>query len=347
MGRLSALGRHGVPKRYKSALPPSHSMSNDPVRPARRTLLAARLLWGVALGASLACLLGLLGDRHWLLDLFAHWRVQYAVALVVSAIGLLALRRWFGAALALLAAVPISATVIDRTGGQLATAHAAAPAFRFVTFNQFAGNRNAPALGQWLEHSQADVVAIQELSSPQAVQALAAVLPSYPHVHAQFGRWADVTLFSRWPILAAQSVELVPGGAQAAKLRIAWRGRPVSVVGVHLHWPIGAANVRFRNAELLALAELARVIHEPLLIGGDFNITQWSPVFDAAFAASPLQDCSRGQGLVNSWPSFFPPAAIRIDHCLASRDWRVLKLWAGPSLGSDHLPMVNELTLVR
>jgi endonuclease/exonuclease/phosphatase (EEP) superfamily protein YafD len=238
-------------------------------------------------------------------------------------------------------------TVVGHTGWPASNATAATTSLRFVTFNQHAGNDAAQAIGDWLERSGADVVAMQELASPQRQQALAAALPSFAHVHAQFGRWADVVVFSRWPILQAQTVALGPGGAQAAVVRIDWRGEPVTLVGVHLHWPIGADNVRLRNAELQALADLARDTPGPLLIGGDFNITQWSPVFDAAFAAAPLQDCARGQGLVTSWPSFFPPAAIRIDHCLASLHWRVLQVRAGPSLGSDHRPMLNDLALKR
>jgi endonuclease/exonuclease/phosphatase (EEP) superfamily protein YafD len=148
-------------------------------------------------------------------------------------------------------------------------------------------------------------------------------------------------------VLEVQSAELVPGGAQALQLRVDWQGQPVTVVAVHLHWPIGAHNVRQRNAELQALADLARRTPGPLLIGGDFNITRWSPVFDAAFAKAPLVDCGRGLGLVSSWPSYFPPAAIRIDHCLASPHWRGVQAVAGPTLGSDHRPVLNELALQR
>lgn len=322
-------------------------MYTDPVRPGRHAALTARLLLGVSLGTALAFVLGLIGDRHWLLDLLAHWRVQYAAVLAACTIGLLVLRRPRSAALAMLGAGLLALSVLRYGGAPLPPAQAAGPSLRFVSFNHPGGQRHAPAIGEWLERSGADVVALQELDSPQAVQALAAALPSLPHVHAHFGRWADVTIFSRWPILQAQTVELVPGGAQAAKVRVDWQGQAVTVVGVHLHWPIGADNVRLRNAELQALAALARDTPGPLLIGGDFNITQWSPVFDAAFATAPLLDCARGQGLVNSWPSFFPPAAIRIDHCLASPHWQMLQVRAGPALGSDHRPMLNELVLKR
>jgi endonuclease/exonuclease/phosphatase (EEP) superfamily protein YafD len=321
-------------------------MKTHPGHRARRPKLQAWLLARAA-ATLLALLLGMLGQRHWLLDLLAHWRVQYGVVLAACGLGLLWLRQWRSAGLALLAALGVGATVVHGTGWPFAPAQAATAALRFVTFNQHARNANAPAIGDWLERSRADIVALQELSSPHAVQALAAALPSYPYRQSQHGRWADITVFSRWPVLDAQQVELVPGGARALQLRIDWQGRPVTVVAVHLHWPVGANNVRLRNAELQALAELARRTPGPLLIGGDFNITRWSPVFEAALAAAPLAECARGQGLVSSWPSFFPPAAIRIDHCLASPHWRVLHAESGPALGSDHRPVLSDLALQR
>lgn len=307
--------------------------------------LCARLLPWLALAVSAAFVLGLFGARHWLLDLLAHWRVQYAVLLAGCALGLWLLRRRRRALLALLAALAVTATLLPHAGGPLPAAQATAPVFRFATFNVRIGNPQAQAIGDWLERSAADVVALQEVESPQALQPLAAALPSYPHGRAQYGRWSDVAIFSRWPILRADTIELSPGGARALQLTLDWKGRPVTVVGVHLHWPMGARNSAQRNAALRALAELAQATPGPLLIGGDFNITPWSPVFDAALRASTLADCARGQGLLTSWPTFFPPAAIRIDHCLASAHWRVLRVTSGPALGSDHRPMLNDLEL--
>jgi endonuclease/exonuclease/phosphatase (EEP) superfamily protein YafD len=321
-------------------------MNTEPGRRARRPKLQA-WLQGLAAATLLALLLGMMGQRHWMLDLLAHWRVQYGVVLAACGMGLLWLRQWRGAFLTLLAALGVGATVVHDTGWPLAQAQAATPALRFVTFNQHARNDNARAIGDWLERSGTDIVALQELRSLRAVQSLAAALPSYPYRQSQHGRWADVTVFSRWPVLDAQSIELAPGGAPALQLLVDWQGQPVTVVAVHLHWPIGANNVRLRNAELQALAERARRTQGPLLIGGDFNITRWSPVFEAAFAEAPLAECARGQGLVSSWPSFFAPAAIRIDHCLASPHWRVLHAESGPALGSDHRPVLSDLALLR
>ncbi len=298
-------------------------------------------------GVLSAFVLGLFGRQFWVLDLFAHFRIQYAAVLTACGLALLLQRRLRSAAAVLVLAAAMAVSVVGYTGWPSQQAQAATGGFRFVTFNRYFHNNNFVAIGEWLEGSGADVIALQEVDSLWAVRQLAAVLPQYPHVYAEPDAEVDVAIFSRWPIRSGEMVELTPRGEQVAKTVIDWKGQPITLIGVHLHWPMGAENSRLRDAELRELAALAREIPGPLLIGGDFNITPWSPVFREVLADSGLADCARGQGLVASWPSWLPPARIRIDHCLASDHWRVTKLTAGASLGSDHLAMVNDLELKR
>lgn len=319
--------------------------------------LAGKVAVFTVIGAWLALLVGYAGRWAWPLDLFSHFRVQYAVVLALACMTLMLLRRPRIAAVALAGFVFAMAPVITYTGWHSQLAQAAPGKFpgelpgefRFVTFNVFYRNQNLAGIASYLQRVDADVVALQELGPAQASQ-LAALLPSYPHVLTQTqnspaqDRYGAV-IFSRWPITAGETIELVPHGARVAKAVIDWRGRPLTLIGVHLHWPMGSGNVRLRNGELQKLAQLARSIHGPLLIGGDFNITPWSPNFRNAVTESGLQDCAQGQGLIATWPTFFAPASIRIDHCLASEDWRVVGVRTGPSLGSDHYPTVNDFEL--
>jgi endonuclease/exonuclease/phosphatase (EEP) superfamily protein YafD len=308
---------------------------------------ATQLLVLVVAGVLIAFGLGLLGRYFWVLDLFAHFRIQYTILLAVCGLALLMLRSLRSAAVVLTIAAAMAASVFGYTGWPSQEAQAATGGFRFITFNRYFGNDDFAAAGQWLQDARADVIAFQEVDSTQTVQQLAAVLPQYPHVYADLNAESDVAIFSRWPIRSSERIELVPQGAQVAKTVIDWNGRPITLIGAHLHWPMGARNTRLRNAELRELAAVARATQGPLLIGGDFNITPWSTVFRETIADSGLTDCSRGHGFATSWPSWFAPAGIRIDHCLASDDWRVLDLTTGPSLGSDHLAMINDLELKR
>lgn len=304
-----------------------------------------RLLALVVASVLIAFVLGLFGRHFWMLDLFAHFRVQYMAVLAACGLGLFMLRRLRSAVCVLAAAGAMALNIFGYTGWPSQEAQAATGGFRFVTFNRYFNNADFAKAGEWLQETRADVIAFQEVDSPQALQQLAAVLPQYPHAYADLNAESDVAIFSRWPIRSRERIELVPQGAQVAKTVIDWNGQPITLIGAHLHWPMGARNTRLRNAELRELVTLARTIQGPLLIGGDFNITPWSPVFRDALIGSGLADCARGHGFVTSWPSWFAPVGIRIDHCLASDHWRVLDLSAGPSLGSDHLAMINDLEL--
>jgi endonuclease/exonuclease/phosphatase (EEP) superfamily protein YafD len=93
------------------------------------------------------------------------------------------------------------------------------------------------------------------------------------------------------------------------------------------------------------IAERVRKETGNVLVAGDFNLTPWSPHFTRFIEQTGLSDCALGHGLLATWPSQVLPVRIRIDHCFASRQWRVRNVDVGPKLGSDHLPMTVDLAL--
>lgn len=296
----------------------------------------------------LALLAGLFSRTVWLFDLFAHFRVQYAVLFVVLTVLLLVLRRWMFALVALaglgVSAVPMIAylpTVSDGT----AAAATGGPTFRLLSFNVWFRNPDMATTAAYIEHSQADAVVLLELTPPQAEQ-LRPLLPSYPHFHIEPSRMG-AAVFTKWPVLAAESMPLANDGAIAARVQIDWRGTSVTVLGVHLNWPLGPRNFKFRNEELAGVVAFSKAQREPLIVAGDFNLTPWSEYFSDALDESGLHDSARGFGLNRSWPAQFTPVGMRIDHCLLSREWQSLRVDIGPSLGSDHLPLLADLSLRR
>ena len=288
-------------------------------------------------------LAGFAGRWAWPLDLFAHFPVQYVAVLACCAAWLFVMRRRWLAAFALAGAVLGSVGIIAYAGWPTRASYAAVGnSFRLVTFNRFKHNGSLQDIAAYFETSGADVIAVEELEGP-AVARLASRLPSFPYVFTPAAKPCDVVIFSRWPILSSDGIRLAPGGVSVASVRVDWKGHAVNVVGAHLHWPLGAENSRLRNAELQGLARLARATQGPLAIGGDLNVTPWSRHFRTLLQDGGLEDCARGRGLVATWPSWFVPVRIRIDHCLTNAQLGAVSVQTGPSLGSDHLVAINDL----
>jgi endonuclease/exonuclease/phosphatase (EEP) superfamily protein YafD len=309
-----------------------------------------RRTWKLALigtiGLWLALLGGLLGRLAWPLDLLAHFRVQYAALFVLLALVLLAFRRYAIAAAALLgcaiSAVPLFPYIMSEPV-PAAMANSRDETFRLVAFNVWFRNPDMARTAEYIEKSQADAVVLLELT-PQQAEMLVPLLPSYPHFHIDPSRMG-AAVFTKWPVLSAESVPLSQGGAIAARLTIDWRGTPVNVLGVHLNWPLGPRNSEFRNQELDSVVRFSKAQQGPLLVAGDFNLTPWSEYFSDALEQSGLHDAARGFGLARTWPTQFAPAGIRIDHCLLSPQWRSVSTRVGPFLGSDHFPLEADLVL--
>lgn len=314
------------------------------MRPSSRLIIWAERS-GIAIAATAGtCLIaGACGRWVWELDLFANFRVQYALALITAAL-LLCLARRFAWSLAVLAAAVFAAAPIVPYLALPGQRAAPPDRFRFVTFNVYYGNSQTRQIAEYLQTLRADAIVVLELEPGQA-QALFAALPEYAYIYTDGVIPYHSVVLSRWPMQSVTGVDLGSGDAMATQAIIDWQGQKIALLGVHLHWPIGAANARLRGEELATLASLARNQKLPLVVGGDFNTTVWSSVFDGTLRDSGLQDCAKGKGLVTSWPSFLPLLGIRIDHCLHSREWTSLAVTAGPALGSDHYPMINDLRL--
>ena len=306
----------------------------------RRRLAVASLiaLWCALLAA-------VLGRYAWPLDLFTHFRVQYTLLFLIVAIVLFALRAPILGVVAIAGAVVGAIPIVSYMGVPTARAEAGSAKFRVVTYNTWFRNHDYAAIGRFLAQTQADVIVIEERDRDDGVQRIADFLQSHPHSF-NAGLRHGAIVFSRWPIVSAESLPLAESpGVRAARVTVDWQGTPVTVLGVHLHWPLGPRASRLRNTELASVASFAAAHDGLLIVAGDFNATPWSQHFRESLQRSKLSDCAAGHGLAPSWPSQFPPLGIRIDHCWMSRHWRSVDVRLGPSHGSDHLPLIADLTL--
>jgi endonuclease/exonuclease/phosphatase (EEP) superfamily protein YafD len=302
----------------------------------RATALATFATW-------VALIAGMLGQYGWLLDLLAHFRVHYVAAFAALACAAL-LQRTKIVALAAAAGLVVAGAPLAAYVMPIAESTAAHPAsLRLVSLNIRYRTSDLEYIASYLEDAKADVLVLQEVTRSQAQQ-LDQMLASYPHRMVD-PDWRGAAVYSRWPLTTAEWTPLAPLASRGAYVELDWGGERIALLGVHLHWPLSPREARIRDRQLEQLAAFAAAATLPLIVAGDFNLTPWSPHFRRTLATSGLRDCALGQGLAPSWPSQATWIGIRIDHCLASREWRPLDARVGPHVGSDHRPVVLELAL--
>jgi len=311
-------------------------------RNAGRRLL--RLYMAVATLACLATVCGFFARGWWVLELCCHFRVQYAVVLVLATALAAACKRYKSAALlALFTAVnvlPIVPLYFGRT-----TATDVGPSLRAVLLNVHTANHDSAAVLDFLQTAEAKLVVLLEVNDRwrRELQALEA---DYPHSRMMprednFG----IALLSRVPWHDCRIVHLGDAGVPSIIAHMRIEDAPLTVIATHPLPPVNAEYVADRNRQLVAVAELAAEQDNAVLVLGDLNTTSFSPHFGDLLERSKLQDSRTGFGLQPTWPAQSPVTWISLDHCLVSPSMTVGNRRVGPFVGSDHYPVVVDLAL--
>jgi len=297
-----------------------------------------------------ATLVGYFGRAWWMLELFSHFRPQYYVGLTILALISLMRRRLYAAAIltAFLLANAISLAphvfpqAVTEAAGDTQT-----PLLRVSTVNLSARNRQHDSILQFIDHTDADLIIVQELT-PEWMQYLRAAGRKYAYSillprEDNFG----LALYSRLPIVRSQTVTLGEFDNPAIIATIKWADTEFTIIGLHLYPPVSAELAAMRNTQLARLTEIARALGSPLIIAGDFNSTPWSPHFRTFLQRAALIPTSAVAGIAGTWPAWFAMLSIPIDHCLTSDHFDVVRQYVGPDVGSDHYPIVVDLRYPR
>jgi endonuclease/exonuclease/phosphatase (EEP) superfamily protein YafD len=290
--------------------------------------------------AAVASTFGSLGYLAWWLELFSHFRPQYALILLLAGLGLLALRQTAVGLAALLLAAGNAVPLLHYYPGAQAHGAADGPVIKALLANVYFGNGEHDGLLDYVRGAHPDVAVFLEVT-PEWSEALRQLQPELPY-QAQAG---EIFVASRRPLLGLRALPLAPVGSMAVSFFFDTTAGPIEVIGAHTNWPLGAAIAASRNRELAMLAEIARENPGPVVLLGDLNTTTFSPVFSVLLARTGLSDCAAGRGYHPTWPTWFPPLFMQIDHCLAGRGLTVADFATGPYFGSDHYPVEVSLQL--
>ena len=316
--------------------------------------LCRHLMNLVKVGVRLAAVASLLafGARwHWLLDILANFRVQYAMYLIVATAVLLLCRNFRWAGISLIAVVlnlgvvlpyfiPLPNSASDTKEQRVS--------FRLATFNVLSSNRCCDEVVDYLRELDADFVFVLETSADWEL-AIKSLRDLYPHQknEIQSGNFG-IALLSKNPFSEIKISEYTPSIASIDAL-VMLGGNRVRLIGTHPYPPINGKVSRLRNSHMQKLAEsiATEASDAKTIVAGDFNMTPWSPHFRDFLEVSGLEDSAKGKGVQPTWyalPSFC--FGIPIDHVCFDKSFRVDARLVGPELGSDHRPVWVDFSIV-
>ena len=227
------------------------------------------------------------------------------------------------------------------------------PLLRLLTCNVQYSDLQVNAFATLISETQPDLVLLQEcaLNNPLTV-----LRSKGWHVR----REGELLLASRFPIVDFLILRS-PQNAQrviAIRAEIHWSGQTIPIFNLHLMTPRRGLEAvlrspipglaSFRNVarvqqfESSLLREWISPIPDSILIGGDFNLTAEHPLYRRDWSDLANVFSKTGWGLGETM--FTRRMGLRIDHILSGPDWRPVRSWVGPEVGSAHRPVLSDLS---
>lgn len=233
-----------------------------------------------------------------------------------------------------------------------------------MTHNVEAVNSNYERVAKVILEADPDIVALQELTIDIAEGLNPLLSNRYPY-QALLPRinYSGVGVYSRFPI---EVVETFTAGHMAQHLVLNVYGQKIHLFNYHLlpprirfterlsflPYPIRDFDTKAQTNEVKAITERVDRAGGPIIVAGDFNMTDQSRQYGQI--TQNLADTYReiGWGLGHTFPAnkrFVPFVLplIRIDYIFHSQEITGLDIKVGNNSGSDHFPVIARLGLAN
>jgi vancomycin resistance protein VanJ len=225
---------------------------------------------------------------------------------------------------------------------------------RIVSFNIQQGSIDPVAFRRFIEDVRPELVLFQEWGETRRRKIF--VDPGW-HFRSKDG----LAIASRHPIRSVEPLSRAALGwhGEAQRYNLLTPGGTVCVYNVHLETPRegleallkrGSAgipalqdNISLRRNVSATVRRFIDQADSRPLIAGDFNLPAESAIFGRYW--SLYKDAFSVAGFGFGYTKYTRLIGIRIDHILVGRDWSVRRCFVGPDLGSDHRPLIADVTL--
>lgn len=304
-----------------------------------QTLLQLLLTAPLMLG-----LLALSGFGHRWVDVLFQFTAPVLILTVLLTAVVVGARMWRAALHALAAIVVLALAVAPQWFPASSPARPGAPVVRLYSANLQALNTDVDSIRLSLFAAQPDIVVLIEAGDVPAAR-LDQILTHYPHrvVSPRIDRPSGAArsiIASRWPLTLIRDR---PDGLHAVGATVRTPLGPLNVLGVHLTRPWPFQEQWGQISQTMALDAVVSDLTGPVVVAGDFN-----SVSSARIGRQIRRDIGLfpTPGFPGTWPSAVPSAfGVTIDQVYRSPDLAIVSRRLGRPTGSDHRPVVTELTL--
>jgi endonuclease/exonuclease/phosphatase (EEP) superfamily protein YafD len=220
--------------------------------------------------------------------------------------------------------------------------------FRLVVSNVLMENRQYERWLSVIRAARPDVVLALEVDHGWDA-AIAPLAETHPHVVKKvLDNYYGMALYSRLPLHGAEVRFLVQDDIPSIHVEVELEGgERVTLHGVHPRppEPNSGQDSAPRDGELMTLAKgFARRRRRPTVVAGDLNDVAWSYTTHLFLRESRLLDPRLGRGFYNTFNANSRLFRFPLDHVFHSREFRLGELRVLPHVGSDHFPVLIELS---
>lgn len=305
--------------------------------------------YAIGIGFAISILIALF-PQWWLFDLFSHFRIQYVLAGFLLLPVFLWLKKYGVAAVATVAIITHSYALWPYLQANVPNMHARAKEHskegtRILFANIYYKSLDMDAVKNLIKKNNPDVIVFAEVNEKHYGLLVTEIGKVYPYHGFKDGLGAyDISYFSK-NNPEAEAIYFTEDNP-SWWLTYQQNGKKMNILGIHPHSPSSQKTSRERNAHLDAALSYAAESKNPTVVVGDFNISQFSKVFQDLLEENKLIDTQLEFGLQPSWhaqvPSLF---RIPIDQVIVNDKVKVIDRYVGEYTGSDHFPVIISVSM--
>lgn len=242
--------------------------------------------------------------------------------------------------------MPIAAKTVKQS-----TRPAGDQRFRMIMSNVLQDNQEHEKWLRVIRACDPDVIVAVEIDAKWDAFLQRTLAKDYPHdVRQPQDNYYGMVVYSRLPFLARPKVRfLVQDDVPSIHATIRLNdGQRVCLHAMHPRppEPIRDQDSAPRDAELVLIGKeiAAEERHIPTIVCGDLNDVAWSHTTQLFLRISKLLDPRMGRGLFDSYDANSRIFRFPLDHVFHSDEFKLVDLRVCEHVGSDHFPVLIELS---